>query len=183
MMSSPDPDTSSSVHGTDRSDVYTLGHWQESALNHTRIEQRRLQPADPRDIPGLGIERILARHIKPQPNGCWYWNGDAKYRGRVQWNGKSWVAYRLVFCFFNHLPHLPRGWHIHHQCEHPGCVNPAHLELLTPLQHLEAHDRIRERCLGRGDKPCAKNAVLRGRCDACRRYMESTNRRMRRHAS
>lgn len=185
-MSPAKPDTSTRVQHVDRADVYTLEHWQESAPNHAE-RWPKVPVCDPRDIPGLGIEELLGRHIKPQPDGCWYWNGDADYRGRIQWNGKSWVAYRLIYCFFHHLPALPRGWHIHHRCQNPGCVNPDHLELLTRAQHLAAHDLIREltrqRCRGYDGHSCAKDVVSSGRCDACRRYVQATTKRLQRHAA
>jgi hypothetical protein len=34
---------------------------------------------------------------------------------------------------------IPPGYHIHHTCENPACIEPSHLEAVTPRQHREAH--------------------------------------------
>jgi hypothetical protein len=34
---------------------------------------------------------------------------------------------------------IPAGWHVHHRCEQPSCVNPAHLEAKSHSQHLTDH--------------------------------------------
>lgn len=37
---------------------------------------------------------------------------------------------------------IPAGHHVHHTCETPGCVNPAHLEALTPREHRRRHAKV-----------------------------------------
>lgn len=137
---------------------------------------------DPAEIPGYGIEQRLASHIKPQPNGCWYWDGDPENRGRIRWAGKNWVGYRLVFCMFNKMPSLPKGWHVHHMCRHGGCVNPNHLRLLSPADHLDAHAALASRCKGGPEHSvCAKAPTKSGRCDSCHRsHIAAERRRYRR---
>jgi hypothetical protein len=34
---------------------------------------------------------------------------------------------------------IPEGHHLHHTCETPGCCNPAHLEPLSPGDHVRKH--------------------------------------------
>lgn len=36
---------------------------------------------------------------------------------------------------------VPEGYHLHHRCLNPVCVNPGHLEPLTPSAHRQIHNR------------------------------------------
>ena len=38
-----------------------------------------------------------------------------------------------------HVGPIPDGAHIHHTCGNGWCVEPTHLEALSPRQHFEAH--------------------------------------------
>lgn len=114
-----------------------------------RTRRRRAQP-DRRNYagnivirnepyPGEGIEKRIGSHIKPQENGCWFWNGVGHKPGSISWNGKTWRAHRLIWCMFHKVHEIPSHMHIHHECRNPGCVNPDHLELLTVAQHAQRH--------------------------------------------
>lgn len=81
----------------------------------------------------VGIEERVARHIKPQPNGCWYWdgNGDQYAMSTVG------LVHRWMYEVFK--GRISEGHDVHHHCEHPGCVNPEHLEALTHSDHMRWH--------------------------------------------
>jgi hypothetical protein len=64
--------------------------------------------------------------------GCWVWlkslteNGyPGAYAHRMYWE----------------IVHGPRpdDWHIHHLCRNTRCVNPEHLEAISPRDHLMVH--------------------------------------------
>lgn len=83
--------------------------------------------------------------------------------GRVQIIGECWVVdgkpdtyahlytpsvqrmqpvHRLVFDALN--PDIDiTDMHVHHKCHTKGCINPAHLEALTPSEHMSLHQAER----------------------------------------
>jgi hypothetical protein len=77
------------------------------------------------------------------PSGCWVWTGACNSRGyghfmvKTRGVGKNHLAHRAVYEFVVGV--VPARHHLHHRCGTRACVNPAHLEPLTPLQHGERH--------------------------------------------
>lgn len=71
--------------------------------------------------------------------GCWSWKGGVRGdgRGRLTRDGQPMYAYRWVY--ERHVGPIPEGWHLHHSCENPNCVNPAHLTPLSPGDHASLH--------------------------------------------
>lgn len=75
------------------------------------------------------------------PSGCWIWRGHvaANGRGYTKVDGIPTLAYRFVY--EERVGPIPESHHLHHTCENPLCVNPAHLEPLTPAAHVARHPR------------------------------------------
>lgn len=70
------------------------------------------------------------------PNECWRWLGSKTgpgygtfYRDHKRNFNAHRFSYELV-----HGP-IPEGLHIDHLCRNPWCVNPAHLEPVTPWEN------------------------------------------------
>lgn len=94
---------------------------------------------------GLSIEARFWRQVDqdgPVPAGapglgpCWLWTGrlDAGYGRMYLASGAGRVgAHR--FSYELHISPIPEGLHIDHLCRTPACVNPAHLEPVTPLEN------------------------------------------------
>lgn len=70
-----------------------------------------------------------------QADGCILWTGgvDRRGYGRVKVDGKGLFAHR----YFYELERgpIPVGKELHHKCEVPACVNPAHLVPVTREEH------------------------------------------------
>jgi len=69
---------------------------------------------------------------EPEPmSGCWLWHGSADGRGYGIFRGKR--AHRVSYVI--HVGEIAPGLQLHHLCQVTACVNPAHLEALTPQAH------------------------------------------------
>jgi len=84
--------------------------------------------------------------VKPLASGCWQFGTSLdRYqtfqRGSV--DGRQQVVAAHRFAYETLVGPIPEGHHLHHTCEHRGCVNPEHLEPLTPADHAAAHVLLR----------------------------------------
>ncbi len=79
-----------------------------------------------------GDEKLPQRFwdkVSPEPNtGCWFWVGGITGRGygTVWMHGKNRKVHHLT------NGHPGAGMHTDHLCRVRSCVNPEHLEVVTP---------------------------------------------------
>lgn len=79
------------------------------------------------------IERFMAK-VHFVIGGCWEWQGARDPNGYGRFgdeNRKSVLAHRWSYGYFKGP--IPWGLHVDHLCFTPSCVNPMHLEAVTPL--------------------------------------------------
>lgn len=95
------------------------------------------------------LETRMGRRVTPLPSGCWAFDGDLTKYHKVNLPktgdgdlGRSSQAHRW---FYETLVGPIEDDHdLHHRCENPGCVNPAHMEPMTTADHMAEHARRRK---------------------------------------
>lgn len=74
--------------------------------------------------------------VEPGDGGCWLWKKSINKHGYgwASLNGKTHEAHRAAYILKNGIP--PRGLVLDHICRVRRCINPEHLEPVTPKENL-----------------------------------------------
>jgi hypothetical protein len=105
------------------------------------------------------LERFNSK-VMPEPNsGCHLWDaGCADGYGRFVLGGRARPAHAVSYELSTGKI-VPKGAHVHHRCDNTFCVNPSHLDVVTPAVHARLPRKAREK-RNRSPRPESVQCVI-----------------------
>lgn len=95
------------------------------------------------------VDRFLSKIAHNEATDCWLWIGalDHAGYGHFSVNMVPLPAHRASYLLS--IGPIPIGRQVHHKCNVRNCVNPNHMEVLTPAEHVNVtvgHGKNKTHC-------------------------------------
>lgn len=119
------------------------------------------------------IERLESR-IFVSPDSCWIWTGylnDSGY-ARLKIDRKMQLVHRVLYKIYRE--DIPEGLVTDHLCRKRSCVNPYHLEIVTPAENTRRGIMTKNICEhGVGETNCKQGCRAKYQKKAFAKYYQA----------
>lgn len=122
-----------------------------------------------------GPERITSRVTINPETGCWDWQSGSR---TLDGYGTFVEGYAHRVSYETFVGPIPEGYQVDHLCNRTRCVNPTHLEPVTPAENMRRVAERRSSCKNGHpftpentyDRPGSGRQCRACNADAVRRY-------------
>jgi len=105
--------------------IYCNGHYQQSFKDY------KLTPLGE---PKVSVEERFWPKVEKNSSGCWLWTAYVMPNGYgIFFALNEMYAHRVSYKLFK--GEIPEGFHVDHKCHVRNCVNPNHLQSVTPSEN------------------------------------------------
>ncbi len=89
-------------------------------------------------VPGSTIGYVVRQASTFVSTPCWLWTGARDVEGYALYTsaGRTMTGHKFYWIRATGRRRVPRGKHLDHVCRVRHCVNPAHLEVVTPMTNV-----------------------------------------------